>query len=298
MEIRVLHKDNATLEDKTIDSNDYYSSAWTCDFVSAQDYLYIGCRFPFNHLYFKFGTANTAASALTVAVWDGDSWANVKETFDGTSSSSASFGQDGYIIWNPDKANLWGREDTQDSSGTELVTGLGGRQIYDHYWVRLAFDADFDAGTTVKWIGNLFSNDNDLGAEFPDLVRSETMNGWDDGGSKSNWEEQHVKAASAILKNLKKQKVIINRGQILDYHDFQDAAVSYVAMIAYGNMGPAFAEKSIQQMSKFEKRMIDAIGAAKIDKDLDGTIDREELRVRQGRLTRGHISQTRGKYRE
>ncbi len=290
MDIRLLHEDNTTLEDKTVDVNNYYSGTPTMDIVAADDYVYIGSRFPFNHLYFKFGTANTAASTITLTVWDGSAWASTKELFDETLSSGASWGQNGYISWSTDKATAWGREDTQDASGTELVTGLGSLQIYDHYWIRLAFSADLDAGTTLSWVGHLFSDDNHLGAKYPDLVRTNTMNGWDDTDSKSSWEEQHVTAAKEILQELKTKKVIFGAGNILDKSDFRWAAVHKVAEMAYDGMGTSFEDNAVKAMTKYNEALINAIGSAVIDKDMDAQPDRDELGFKQGKLTRGSIN--------
>jgi len=287
MDIRVLHLDGATLEDKTVASNNYYTGTSVLDIVASTDYLYLGSRFPFNHLYFKFSVVNTNASVLSAAIWNGKEWKAVKELFDSTSLNGATFGQSGYIQWNPDKATSWSRDDTQGSSGTERVTGLGDIQIYDHYWVRFAFSADLINTTALSWVGNLFSNDSDLGTEFPDLVRTETMNGWSATGSKTSWEEQHVKAAQIILKELKQKNVTVHEGQILNYKDFTDASVAKVAEIAFRNMGPAFLDTTAAVQGIYKDRMIDAIGASTIDYDQNASADRDEIILKQGRISRG-----------
>lgn len=283
MAIKVLFKDDTTLSDISVNLDNYYAGTETLPFVAAEDFLYIGSRFPFNHLYFKFGTANTASSSLTVAVWDGNQWRNTVQTFDETLSGAASFGQDGYITWIPDKQYGWGREDTTSTSGNEQVTGLGDITIYDHYWVRFAFSADLDAGTALSWVGNLFTDDNDLGTEFPDLVRTNVLTAWESG--KTTWEEQHVHAAKIIAQDLESKKVIVHKSQILDRKDYIPASIMKVAEFAFRGMGPEFVDDRNDSRMEYEKRLNKTIG--KIDRDLDGTLDRRELGYIQGRLRRG-----------
>lgn len=287
MDNRIIFENDTTLTDYTRECNDYFSNnANAFGYVLNDDFLYIGSRFPFNELYFKFGTANTAAETLSVAIWDGTSWTAAVEVFDGTETGGASFAQNGFIGWVPDKSGGWSREDTVSSSGTETIPNFGTLKIYEHYWVRFAFSGSLDAGTTLAWIGNIFSDDNDLGIEFPDLVRSATMNAWDDGGSKSNWEEQHVFAAKECIKELTNQRVIVHQSQILERKDYTAAAVAKVAEIAFRGMGRDFEDDRIDAMNLFKERINRSVGL--IDKDSDAIVDRQELTLGQGSLTRGY----------
>lgn len=284
MDTRVIFEDDTTLNDYTFQCNDYFSNnANAFGYVVTDDFLYLGSRFPFNHLYFKFGTANTATETLSISIWDGTSWRAAKEIFDETETGGASFAQDGYITWVPDKQKGWSREDTVNSAGTETIPNFGTLTIYDHYWVRFSFSGSLDAGTTLSWLGPLFSDDNDLGIEYPDLVRSNTIDAWESG--KTTWEEQHVYAARQIIKDLKKQRVIVHQSQILDRKDFTDVAVAKVAEIAFGGMGRDFEDDRIKAMNHYKERLIDTMGL--IDKDLDAQKDRQEINNVQGRLTRG-----------
>lgn len=287
MDTRVIFEDNTTQKDYTKECADYFNNnANAFGYVVTDDYLYLGSAFPFNHLYFKFGTANTATETLSVDIWDGNSWGSAVEVFDETETGGASFAQDGYIEWNPDRSKGWSREDTVSASGNQTIPNFGTLKIYDHYWVRFSFSGSLDAGTTLAWIGNRFSNDDDLGIEFPDLVRSATMNAWADSGSKTNWEEQHIFAAKECIKELKNQRVIYHKSQILNRRDFTSAAVAKVAEIAFRGMGKDFEDDRIDAMNLFKERIIRSIGV--IDQDLDASVDRQELTLGQGTLTRGY----------
>jgi hypothetical protein len=284
MDNRIIFSNSGTLTDFSVEANDYYNSnANAIPVETTNDYIFIGSRFPFNHVYLKFGTANATASVLSVAVWDGSGFDAVKEVFDETSLAGATFGQDGYVSWISDRSEGWSREDTADSGGTEQVTGLGDLTIYDHYWVRLAVSVNLDAGTTLALAGNRFSDDNDLGAEYPDLVRSNTMTAWDDAGSKTNWEEQHVYAAKEIVKELKERQVLVHKSQILDRKDFTSAAVAKVAEIAFRGMGRDFVDDRIDAKSLFNERINRSV--ALIDLDQDAQVDRKEIEKINGRLT-------------
>lgn len=283
MKSRIIFSNNGVLSNYTVELNNYHSGTATLPIVATEDALFIGQRLPFNSLYFKFSTANTASSVMTISVWDGNQFRNVVETYDETSLSGATFGQSGYVSFVPDRQYSWGREDTQSSSGTEQVTGLGNVNIYDHYWVKITFSNNLDAGTTLSWIGTKFSDDNDLGSEYPDLVLSSTMTAWESG--KTNWEEQHIIAAEKIAKDLKAKDYIIHKNQILNKDDFKDAAIYKVAEIAYSQMGPQFQQEKIDSKEKYESYMnkINPI----IDKDIDGQIDTNEYRFGSSSITRG-----------
>jgi hypothetical protein len=288
VDTRVIFENDTTITDFTVGCNDYFNNnANAFGYVVTDDFLYLGSRFPFNELYFKFGTANTATETLSIAIWDGTQFSAAIEVNDGTETGGASFAQDGYISWVPDKSKGWARDDTVDSSGTENIPNFGTTTIYDHYWVRFAFSGSLDAGTTLAWIGPLFSNDDDLGIEFPDLVRTVTMNGWDDTGSKSNWQEQHVFAAKEIIKELKERRTIVHQSQILFKKDWTAAAVAKVAEIAFRGMGKDFEEDRMDATKLFASRINRSIGL--IDRDKDAQIDRHEIEHVQGKLTRGAL---------
>lgn len=286
MDIRVLYSDNGTLSDFTKNVNNYHSGTSTISsFLYTEDYIYIGQRMPFNSLFFKFGTANTTSSTVTVKIWDGNSWSSAVEVFDETLSSGASFGQDGYLSWNVDRNELWGLEDTVSNSGTTLITGLGGVEIYDHYWIQLSFSASLDANTSMTFVGQKFCTQAEMGTFYADLVLSATMTGWESG--KTTWEEQHVACSRLIAKRLRRDGIIDHSGQILDRDDFSEACIHRTAEIAYSQMGPRYEEARALAMKKYEDCMKNVQPI--IDRNADGDIDRNELKFQQGSLTRGAL---------
>ncbi len=286
MDIRAIYSNNGTLTDMTKNLNNYHSGTSTiAGFNASEDYIYIGQRMPFNSLYFKFGTANTASNSLSVHIWDSTEWAAAVEVWDETISSGASFGQDGYISWEVDRNEKWGFEDTVTTTGTEQITGLGNLEIYDHYWVRLSWDVALDANYSHTWVGQKFCTQAEMGTFYPDLVLSAAMSGWESG--KTDWEEQHIVCTKLIIKRLKKEGLIVHSGQVLDREDFHEACIYRTAEIAYSQMGPRYEQDRMNAMSKYENCMKGL--KAVIDKNQDGQIDRGELRFTQARLTRGRL---------
>jgi len=202
---RVILKQGSTLTDISEEMNEYYGTATGTPIEAATDAIYIGSRHPFNHLYFKIGQANSLSTTMTIQYWS-DGWQNVVDKKDSTNG----FAQSGYVTFTPDKKDQWEQESTNYEG--EAVTDLESLVIYDHYWIKLTFSADMHSETSLGWIGNKFADDNDLGAEFPDLARSNVKTSFKAG--KTDWEEQHLVAARTIISDLEDRGYIKGAGNI------------------------------------------------------------------------------------
>lgn len=285
MENRIIFSDDGTLSDFTVNLNDYFSGTSSiASLVATEDALYIGSRFAFNHIYCKISAANDQASVMSIATWDGSNWNAVAEVFDQTSSSGATLAQSGYITWVPDKNKHWAQDDTQSSTGGEQITDLGGANIYDHYWIKITFSADLGASTALSWLGYKFTDDNDLGTEFPDLVRSATLTGFESG--KTDWEEQHVLCAKLLIDDLIKNKIILSGKQLLEREIFKGASVQKCAEVIYGGLGDDYKDDRNDAKKEYEKRL--QKGNYLIDRDEDGFLDdqQEVRRFSQGSIIR------------
>ncbi len=278
---RIVFSDNATLVDFSTSLGNYHSGTHVMDYTVTDDFLFIGSLFPFNHFYMKFAAVNSVAAAITVNYWDGSDWQAVAEVIDETSLAGASQGRSGFVTFVPDKNKRWTEEDTIDSSGNERITGLGSLKIYDSYWLRVSFNATLTASTELSWVGPLFSNDDDLGSEYPDLLLSDTLTGFESG--KTTWEEQHVRSAKLLIERLKNESKIISGGQIMDRDIFKTASISKVAEIAFNGMGDDFREKRDDAKSDYNERMKQSF--LSLDRDLDGRLSENEAR----RITQGSI---------
>ncbi len=266
---RVIYSNNGVLTDLSDDVEKYRTGVATiADFVGSEDAIYIGNVAPFNHLYFKFGTLNILPVNMSVKYWDGKSWFDVVEKRDRTDG----FRQDGIVEWVPDRNRAWQRDNT-NNNGNEKILGLGSVTIYDLYWIKITFNSNLTASTQLKYIGYLFSNDDDLISEYPDLVRTKVKEGFETG--KQNWEEQHVRASEILIDDLIKKEVIWNKGQILHRQDYTLANICKVAEIIYAAFGDDFEDQMIKARQEYASRL----DKKRFSVDLDGN----------GELTLGEV---------
>lgn len=273
--MRFIYSDNGSLSDFSQNLKKYKSGNNTFTLISAEDSLFIGQDVPFNHVYLKFSTPNVNTCNLSLSYWDGQEFHSAVEVVDETDGMK----QDGFLSWVPDKNEQWDRESTNFDG--ESVTGLDTITIYDKYWLKIDSDADFSA-TTIDWVGNLFSSDDDLGTEFPDLVRTNFKIAFESG--KTSWEEQHVRAAEVIIKDLKSMNVIAHEGEILDKDEFTLASVYKVAEIVYNALGDDYVDQKLEARKEYFSRL--KKGVYKVDKDRDAIIDNGEKFKRVGFFSR------------
>lgn len=278
---RIFFSDNGTLTDYSTALDDYHAGDMTVSVVAAEDAIYIGSWFPFNSIYFKMGsTVNANASVMSVDYWVNSEWIDAVELIDETSSGGATLAQSGHITFVTDKNSNWTRESTNASG--ESITGLTDVVVYDRYWIKINFSADLTANMIVDWAGALFSNDNDLGTEHPNLLRSNVLTRFEAG--KTTWEEQHVLAAKKIIDYFKSKNVICDGGQLLQRRDMTDASVAKVAEIAYNGLGESKADEKEDAQKEFHIRVNRAM--PKVDHNLNARTDVNETVVRTGRVYR------------
>lgn len=224
-------------------------------------YLYVGSILPFNNLWFEMGTANVTAATVAIDIWYSNAWSAAVDILDETSGLTAT----GRIQWNTNRLKGWDRQ--LDSSD---VTGLpAASRIYDFYWLRLSWSATFSAGSSLKYIGQKFGNDDILYSFYPDLNNTNIRGSFETG--KTTWDEQHYMAAEHIVRDLKKSDIIKARAQILDYGLLVDAACHKVAMIVY----QAFGEPYADQLKRAGDAYKDALNIKNfnVDKTQDGRLD-------------------------
>lgn len=278
MNNRVLYSDNGTLTDISNSVAKLRSGTATiAGFVAAQDYIYVGSRAPFNHFFLKMGTTvNALSSQMQIHYWDGTTWVASVETRDGTSALS----QDGFVEFMPNKNKGWTRETTNFES--DQITGLTGVVIYDLFWIRISFTNDLTANIQLKFLGQKFSEDDDLALEYPDLIRSTVLARFETG--KTSWEEQHGRAAEVIEQDLITKRVIKDRGQILDRETYRLASVHKTAEIIFGAFGDDYVDQKQSARNEYKDRMDKVIYT--VDESEDGILDIAEARQEQGWLSR------------
>jgi hypothetical protein len=273
MNKRFLYLDNGVLTDYTSALGNYKTGSMPMPFVANRDYLFIGSRLPFNHFYVKLANSNAHISSIAVEYWSDNGWNAVVNTLDETEA----FANSGFVTFTPDKDKVWKLEEKSN-----VIPQLSSTMIYDNYWLRITFVPDLHVNTTVDWIGNIFSDDNDLAAEFPDLVRSNVLSAFQTG--KTNWQEQAVKAAEIIEHDLANRGILDGSESILDREWYKNASVQKTAEIIFSAFGDDYIDQRARAREEYGLRLVKRL--ARVDKNLNAIEDPYERKVVTGFLSR------------
>lgn len=245
--MRVFFKEGSTVLEITNQANKYKAGTSLLSFGSA-DALYIASDFPLNHFFVKMGAvANTVTSNLIIDYWSNNGWVPVVNKNDYTEAFSSS----GFVEFTPDRDETWTRENT--NSNGQTVTGLEDIKVYDRYWIRIMVSVELDDDIELEYIGNIFSDDNDLYSEFPIFNDANFLSCFETG--KIDWQEQHVKAADLIVQDLKRKGVILGVEQILERELMLPASVCKVAEIIFNAFGKEYDEQLSRARKEYDRRM-------------------------------------------
>lgn len=261
---RVIWDDNGILKDISKPLNDFRGAHnVVIDYKSATDSIYIGTELPFNSRYFKVGTTNNLSSNASIAVWDGNSWVPTKDVIDETQEShlhDTSLFKNGSISFVLDRDDRgWGSE--QDSND---IPNLAGTFIYDLFWSKWTWSADWKNTTSLSYIGSLYSTDNDLATFYPDLMNIDLMSAFETG--KTDWLDQGISAAEAIERELRSKSIIMRREQLFDWSLLIEASIHKTAEIIYGGLGSAYNEAKKLALESYIK----AINLKYFETDMNG----------------------------
>lgn len=273
---RVIFSDNGTLNDFSVSLNKYDSTYKTVNLAAAQDAIYISSKMPFNHIYIKLLIPNTNNTSMSVSYWTSNSWEPVVELIDETDG----FKQSGFVTFTPSKNAIWTRSSTS-SDGSE-IDGLENIVIYDQYWIKITFSNNLSSDTSLTWVGNIFSNDDDLACEFPDFSKQSVKTSAKPG--KVDWEEQHVKAASILAQDLIDKGIIYETGQVLNKEDYREASVMKCAEIIYRMLGDDFADQRREAREEYQHRLAKRLHA--VDTNMDAIEQVSERKQETGFMTR------------
>jgi hypothetical protein len=272
---RVLH--GTTDISQTI--NDFRTGAYTFAYQAGQ-YLYLGSEKPFNNLYFEVGTANDQASVASVDIFWGVAWHAAVDVIDDTAAAGASLAESGRISWSTDIFKGWDLIDRPAQYSALGVTA----EIYWMYWARLKWSADLNASTTLKYLGQKFSDDTALFSYYPDLKSSDVMTAYGAGAAKSDWNEQAYMAAEIIIRELMAKKIILARGQIFDWTRFLEPSCHKVAELVYRGLGSAFDARREAAAKDYKAAMNRDF--FRVDVDQDGQLSPRDKAYSQTFMTR------------
>lgn len=276
MNKRIIYSDNGALSDFSANLNKYNATESEFSYTSGEDFFYIGSRLPFNSIYFKINASNTVQALMNIEVFDGQDWVQANEIIDETEA----FSKSGNVTFTPDRDKGWLRKDTNTSGQT--VNGLESVKIYDQFWLRISFNQNLDEDCSLLWAGSLFCDDQDLGAEYPDLIKSSVLTAFQ--SSKTNWEEQRVRSSEIIIQDLMINRVILDSGQMLDREDYRVACVQKVAEIIFNAFGDDYIDNKQRAREEYQRRISNPM--KKIDINANGVEEVSESLNSQGWLSR------------
>jgi len=235
------------------------------------DFIYIASDFPFNHTFIKLGTVKNLVSNTMKVEYYTTAWTQVVEVRDQTNGLK----QDGYIEFTPNRNFGWAQTVDSSEAGVSTV-------VYNKYWTRISFNQNLTADSELSFIGNKFSDDEDLFSEFPVFNDANYLTAFK--AAKTTWEEQHVKAADIIIQDLQKKQVIMGKEQILDRVKFLGASVCKVAEILFTAFGNDYVEQRKASKEEYSKRL--DLSQYNIDLNGSGNLEPMELQARTGWLSR------------
>lgn len=244
----------------------YASGSFELNYESG-DYLYVASEFPFNHFWIRVLIGSLSTAEMSVDYYS-NGWNSVVDIQDETLGLSA----DGFVEFTPNKQSHWQKKDSQDL-GLSFV-------CYDRYWLRISFDSPLEA--TLDFIGSKFSDDTDLYSEFPVFDSSDYKTAFKTG--KTDWDEQHVRAAELVVQDLKKKNIIFGGEQILSRDILTPAAIQKTAEIIYNGFGNDFVNQKEQARTEYARRL--DLSQFSTDVNNDGILSQEEAKNRQQWLGR------------
>lgn len=245
--------------------------------MEAADAFFLAVDFPLNHLFWKMGSVlNTEDATFTVQYWTGTGWADVVHLNDYTQAFKAS----GVMEFTPDMNAAWCRSNS-NSNGSS-IPDLSDIVVYNQYWLKITSDIDLTALVELAYIGHVFSEDADLYSEYP-IFNDATFRGAYESG-KTDWEEQHVKAAELLIQDMIRKNIILGPEQILERSILMPAAVCKTAEIVFGAFGNDYRDEKKDARTEYDKRI--DLSIFKTDKNNNAIKEPGENQAKVGWLSR------------
>lgn len=166
---KVIYDDNGTFTDYTPQMRVWTADTMGLELVPSEDYLYIGAPHSFASRFFLVDTANTTAANFTVEYYYGSTnWRAVKNLTDETKVGGAPLSQSGFITW--DLPTDWVK--TQVDGMPELPYNESSGDHKGHYWVRISSSVQMSAGTTLRWLGLIWTTQAYMEVKWPEVATS------------------------------------------------------------------------------------------------------------------------------
>ncbi len=275
--IRLVRSTNGTLTDKSI-LNQEEASNVSLDLTASQDCIYIGQQFPFNNFYMQLGVANDVSCSISIKYWDGSSWKDAVDVLDATSVSGVPLARSGVVQFSPDKDYRW--EYIQDTSETTAPSDLRTVTIYNLYWLKISYSQTLKATTAVKRFVYSFSNHQQI--DNYDTTINSYLTAFSVG--KTSWEDEIITSSIGVVMDLKRNNLILDRGQILKLDDVSVATDWRTLMHIYRNLGGDYKDKYTLAEKNYNESL--NIKFFSFDMNNNAQLDRNEMANSNYRVVR------------
>lgn len=238
--LTILTEISSAFEDISFDCADSTRDTKSITLTDS-DYIYVGFYKPINSFYAYLTDLNTTDTPLNVEYYNGSTWGAVEGLYD----DSKAFQRSGFIKWNRNQEN-------------EAKTSVNSIETY---WYRISPNATLTE-CTFQAITGLFTDDQDLEIEVPDITDSAHLAG------KTSHFNSHLSSRNDIIQALRNQgNKTLNHStgedkdltvwDVLDIDQLKQASTYLALSKIYFNFSDEiddkFSEKSNSFYNKYEK---------------------------------------------
>jgi len=265
-DLSVLHDDNGTFIDWSVEANDYGRDSFVIPLVAAEDHLYVGLYKPFKEVYLELKVLNVIANDLTAEYWNGSTWNNLSEFLDDSKGMTRS----GFLSWA--KPDDW------------VATTVNSDSMF---WVRFVPSVDITGTTEVQGLNIVFADDQDLVNEFSNVLSYLQ--------SLSSFISYHQSVRDDIVQSLRNKGNVktnssaqtlknITKWDLLDTEEIKLGAVYGVLSKIFFQLSDDPEDKWYQRHKDYENKCKEALELYSLSLDLndDGKDDKSEMVRYQG----------------
>lgn len=259
--LTVLEFNGVVFENHTSSASDPTLDTFTAE-LDTNKYLYVGYDKVISALYLHTtSTLNTAPGNMIAEYWNGTTWTQLA-IVDQTQYLKRS----GIINW---------------QAPTDAVESVV--NSISKCWIRLSGSAATSAAVTFSYVGLLFSDDLDVGLEYPSVLKEcYYPTGYND------FIIYHASAKNYIMSELLRRgytktidgvKQPITQWDVLDIYELRQASLYYTMSQIFFNLSDNSSDNYWQKYTEYKSKFDNAfnLGMLRIDQDNDGAVDSNEV---------------------
>lgn len=262
LKLEVFYSDNTAFTDFSDDMADFARDQTAFTWVAAEDFIYIGFEKPVNAFYIELQTVNALTASLTLEYYNGTSFTALEGILD----EGKGLTRNGFIHWD--------RNQTDEAKTT--VNSV------EKNWYRLSLDVD--TTFTIQGIGIVFSDDNDIEAEYPGITSGDNL-----PPNQTTFVLQHMAARDQLIQDLRNDGFAkrsnntlrvkqIEAYDILDIGEIKLASMYLTLSKIFSGLVDSPDDVYWQKMNEYKTRYNSARNLfwISLDLDNDGVVDESE----------------------